>query len=100
MSLWGVILGTFGQGLLGYMLFMVVAFSPTGSDNLTPGQLNLLDLSLYLLPGSCLVSALIVLYGYRVGAGARIYWWYALPLLLTLIYVIYVLHLNRTTSSH
>lgn len=98
MSFTGVVLGTIGQLVLGYFLFMLVVFSGGGAANgATPGRwaLGILNLSIYLLPGLCVLSAGIVIQLYRHGAGGGAYGWYALPLLATALYLGYVYWLGR-----
>lgn len=87
------LLGTFGQLLLAYLLFMLVAFSGGGLANgqsLRPGQLKVLDLSIFALPGACGLSVLIVLCLQISGGGGWSYAWYALPLLATVLYLGYL----------
>ena len=60
MSSGWLILGTIGQLLLAYFLFMVVVFSGAGianGNNLGKLQLMLLNLSMYVLPAVCVLSA-------------------------------------------
>ena len=102
MALAWVIGGTIAQLLLAMFLFMFVAFSASGIGNvrtLTPLQDVLLTLSLFALPGSCLISATAVIYSYRTGAGPMSYWWHALPAVLAAIYLTYALLLNTARTS-
>ncbi|OOG55443.1 hypothetical protein [Rhodanobacter sp. C03] len=94
MSSGWLIFGTIAQLMLAYFLFMVVVFSAAGMGNtasLGRLQLAILNLSMYVLPALCVLSAGIVLYLYKHGASAASYWWYALPLAATALYLIYVI---------
>lgn len=96
---WGwTLLGMFGQLLLAYLLFMLVAFSGGGLANgrsLRPRQLQVLNLSIFVLPSACLGSALIVLGLQVFGAGAGAYAWHALPMVATVLYLGYLHWLVR-----
>lgn len=92
MSISWTLLGTFTQAMLGYLLFMLVAFSAGGlasGNQFRPAQMKVLDLSLFALPGSCALSAVIVLGLHWAGGSARSYGWYLLPLLVTALYFAY-----------
>lgn len=98
MSLPWVIMGTFIQVVLAIFLFVLVAFSAGGIDNLKqPGRLRatILDVSLYVLPVLCLVSAAIVIYEYTTGGSTASYWWYCLPGAVALIYAVYARRLKK-----
>ena len=96
---WGwTLLGMFGQLLLAYLLFMLVAFSGGGlasGRSLRPRQLRVLNLSIFVLPGACLCSALIVPGLQVAGGGAGAYAWHALPLVATALYLGYLRWLVR-----
>ncbi|WP_426688145.1 hypothetical protein [Rhodanobacter ginsengiterrae] len=92
MTMGWTLLGTFGQLVLGYLLFMLVAFSAGGlvsGNRFRPAQVKMLDLSMYALPGTCALSAVIVLCLHWVGGTASSYGWYVLPLIATTLYVAY-----------
>lgn len=98
MSILWTLLGTFGQLILAHVLFMLVAFSGGGlvsNGQIRPAQVKVLDLSLFVLPGACALSAVIVLCLHGWGGSARSYWWYALPLVMTLRYFAYFQSLVR-----
>jgi hypothetical protein len=89
------VLGTLGQLMLAHVLFMLVAFSAGGLANggqFRRVQMKILDLSLFALPGSCVLSAAIVLYLHWRGGSALSYGWHGLPLAATALYLTY-LHL-------
>ena len=88
MTLLWVVIGTIAQIILLGFLAMLAIFAGGGYANAPRSQLKtkLLDLSMLALPGSCLVAAGIVIYLYNNGGGVHSYWWYALPLAMTLIY--------------
>lgn len=95
--LW-VILGTISQACLAMLVFMIVAFSAGGIANgssLNSIQMGVLNLSLFILPGLCVISGGIVIYQYYNGGDASSYWWYAMPVLATVVYLIYAASLNK-----
>jgi hypothetical protein len=84
--------------MLGYFLFMVVVFSASGIGN--AGKLGriesaILNLSMFALPATCVVSALIVVYLYWRGGSAASYWWYGFPLAAAALYLTYATWLNN-----
>lgn len=98
MSVGWTLLGTFGQLMLGYLLFMLVAFSAGGlvsGNQFRRVQMKVLDLSLLVLPGACGLSAVIVLCLHWLGGSALSYWWYAMPLIAATLYVVYFSALVR-----
>ncbi|MEP6897848.1 MAG: hypothetical protein ABI870_04905 [Rhodanobacter sp.] len=98
MSFGWVLLGTMGQLMLAYFLFMVVVFSAGGIANgarLGKFHSGMLTLSIYLLPALCLVSAGIVLYLHGHAGSAASYWWYAMPLAATALYLAYAIALSH-----
>ena len=98
MSIGWTVLGTIGQVMLANVLFMLVAFSAGGFvSGRQVGRLamKILDLSLFVLPGSCALAALIVLYLHWQGGSGASYWWYALPLAATALYFAYLNALIR-----
>lgn len=98
MSIVWVIIGSFLQLCLALFLFMLVVFSGGGIANgssLGPVQLKIINLSMYLLPSICLLSAGIVIYQYLKGGSAYSYSWYALPVLATFFYFFYVNNLQN-----
>lgn len=97
MSLTWVIIGSLVQVMLAMFLFMLVGFSASSivnSNSLSKLQMGVLNLSLYALPATCMLSAAMVIYYYCVGASARAYWWYLLPMLLAAVYLVYASLLN------
>lgn len=98
MTLGWIIFGTIAQLMLGFFLFMLVVFSAAGIGNgghLDRFQLTLLNLSMIVLPAVCILSAGVVLYLYKHGGSALSYWWYALPLAVTSLYLVYAISLSR-----
>jgi len=93
MSIVWTLLGTFGQLMLACVLFMLVAFSAGGlvsGGQFRRIQVKILDLSLFVLPGACALSAMIVLYLHCRGSSALSYLWYALPLVTLALYLAYL----------
>ncbi len=98
MSLTWVIIGSIAQLMLAFFLFMLVVFSAAGIANnkaLKPIHLTPLNLSIYLLPALCLISAGVVIYQYRNGGDAQVYWWYLVPVVAAVVYLVYVTRLNK-----
>ena len=97
MSLVWIILGSIVQLLLATVFFMLVVFSSAGIANgrtLTYLQSKILDWSLYALPLSCVLSAVLVIFLYWIGGGSAAYWWYALPAAAIAAYLVFALKLN------
>jgi hypothetical protein len=77
------LLGTLGQLMLAYLLFMLAVFTGGGlasGHRFSVFQVKILDLSMFVLPGTCGLSALIVCFLHWQGCSAWSYGWYALPL--------------------
>ncbi|MBR9872435.1 MAG: hypothetical protein GYB26_14970 [Gammaproteobacteria bacterium] len=93
MALGWVVAGTIGQFLLAYMMFILVvfAFSAVGNTHrLSPLDSSVLDSAMYSVPASCIVSAIVVIVLYRMGAGKLAYLWYTAPLFLFSGYLVYI----------
>lgn len=92
MSFGWTLLGTIGQLMLANFLFMLVVFSGGGivtGNQLSRLQLKILDLSMFALPAACALSVVIVIYLHWRGGSAMSYWWYAMPLAATALYLAY-----------
>jgi len=101
MSFGWTLAGTIAQLMLALFLFMVVVFSAGGIANgasLDKFQLGILNASMYVLPALCVLSALIVVYLQWHGGGAMSYWWYAMPLAATVLYLAYAIILGRSVT--
>ena len=73
MSIGWTLLCTFGQLMLAYVLFMLVVFSAGGvvkGGPFRPAQMKILDASMFVLPGTCGLSAIIVWYLHWAGSTA------------------------------
>ncbi len=93
MSLTGVIVGTFLQMMLAYFLFMLAVFAGGGVANggsLGKYALMVLDFSMFILPGLCVLSSAAVIYFYFAGGSANSYWWYAAPVFGAAVYIMFV----------
>ncbi len=100
MSLFWVVCSVVGQLSLAFMLFMLVAFSAGGIANaggVSARDMLLLNVSLYVLPLLCLVSAGLMIHGYLSGASARAYWWHLLPIPPAIAYVLFALSLSGSS---
>lgn len=99
MSLLWVILGTIAQLMLAVFLFMVVAFSAGdifNNDSLNKLQMTILNMSLFVLPGICILSAGMVIYYYIVGGSSTVYWWNIVPVISAALYLIYAISLKQS----
>lgn len=98
MSLGWVIAGSIGQALLGFQLCMLAVFAGASignGHNIGKFQANILGLSMIGLPLSCALSGGIVIYLYKTGSSAWAYWWYAMPLVLVVLYFKFALKIYR-----
>lgn len=83
MSLGWTLLGAIGQLVLANFMFMPAVFIGGGAASGTSRSksvLRVLDLSMYLLPALCVLSAGIVICLHGLGGSAMSYGWYAMPL--------------------
>jgi hypothetical protein len=102
MSFGWTIVGTLAQLMLAFFLFMVVVFSAGGIANgasLGKLHLGILNFSMYFLPALCILSAIIVAYLHRHGGSVKSYWWYAMPLAGTGLYLSYAICLVRFCAT-
>lgn len=102
MSLSWTVLGSIGQLLLAYLLFMAAAFSGAGVVNGPPldkRSLAVMNAAMFLLPGACVLAATIVVALYLAGAGPAAYWWFALPLVPATLHVACLRRLGRRPSA-
>lgn len=86
--------GTVAQLMLAGFLFMMVVFSAAGIGNgvaLGKLQLAIFNLSVFVVPALCVLSAGIVVYLHMHGGSASSYWWYAMPLGATVVYFVYAI---------
>ena len=93
MSLGWTLLGAIGQLVLANFMFMPAVFIGGGAASGTSRSksvLRVLDLSMYLLPALCVLSAGIVICLHGLGGSAMSYGWYAMPLVGALLYMGYV----------
>lgn len=98
MTLFWVVTGTVLQIFLAYFLFMLAAFAGGGLANgnsLKPIQIKILDMSLFALPGLCVLSAGIVIVLYNQGASANSYWWYLMPVIAAVTYFKYAMKVGK-----
>lgn len=101
MSIGWTLAGTVAQLMLALFLFMLVVFSASGIAHgaaLDKLQMGLLNLSMYLLPALCVLSALIVVYLHWHGGSAMSYWWYTMPLAAAVLYLVYAVMLSQYAS--
>lgn len=98
-TLWTVLGSIAMLGLVAPMAFMLVVFSGGALANgrvLSAVQEHVLDVSLWLLPMLCVLSAGIVIYLHRHGGSALAYAWYALPFAGVAAYLVWA---NALTGS-
>ena len=97
MSLGWVIAGSIFQFMSAYIMFLLAVFAGGAAANnhvLSAFQLRVLDWSLYLLPGLCVASGLLVIILYISGRGGWSYVWHLLPALALIIYLVYLQSLS------
>lgn len=98
MSLGWVIAGSIVQLQMCVVLFMMVVLSASGiGDRHGPGRMHtaILNGCMVALPATALLSAVVVICLYFRDAGAIGYWWYALPLGATVLYMGYAVALAK-----
>ncbi|MEN9867375.1 MAG: hypothetical protein RL748_2965 [Pseudomonadota bacterium] len=98
MSLVWVILGTFGQLVLMMFFFMLAAFAGGGmanGGNLSRFGTFVIGVSMVLLPGSCVVSAGVVIYAYVKDWGPQAYYYYLWPLAVLALYLLLMPGLSK-----
>ncbi|GLQ96166.1 hypothetical protein [Dyella mobilis] len=102
MTLGWTLLGTIVQMGLVPFLFMVVVFSASSIGNdgsLGKFHTGLLNLCIFALPAISALSALIVIFLHWHGGGAESYWWYAMPVVATVLYLVYAITLAHRTAK-
>jgi len=77
MSLFVVVIGTIFQLGLAGVLFMFFVMGAGAGNN------GVLTIGIFGAPISCLISIGLVIHSYKVGGSSSIYWWYTMPLILT-----------------
>ena len=98
MSLLWVIAGSIFQVFLSVFLFMLVAVSAgsiANNNTVSELQSSILNISIYLLPLICLLSAGIVIFQYTMNSSSLSYWWNTLPIAMTIIYLLFTLSLSK-----
>lgn len=79
-------------------MFMFAVFAGGGmanGNNLSPLAIRILDLSMLALPGSCVISAGVVIYLYNTGGGRSSYGWYLLPFAVAGLYMMFISNMKR-----
>jgi hypothetical protein len=96
------IFGSIAQLMLAYMLFMLAVFAGGGMANgrkLAKRQIRYLDRAMVALPGSAVLSVVIVLYHYYDGSGPWAFMWYALPVLPVIAYLTFLKKLSSRSKN-
>lgn len=99
-ALWTT-LGTVAQLSLGMFLFMLAVFVGAGianGKNLGAFDMGVLNASMFGLPGTCALSAGIVLLLHYRGSGPASYGWHALPVVVAVLYLLYAVTLSRRSE--
>ena len=81
MSRWVVILGSLMQLILAPYLFI---FAVMGAG---AGKNEIIGIGMWALPLSCIISAALVIYFYKTNSSKASYFWYILPIFLTILFV-------------
>ncbi|MFP2962129.1 hypothetical protein ACLEPN_31200 [Myxococcus sp. 1LA] len=98
MSMVGLVVGVVAQLMFAFVLFMLVVFSAGGTLNnreLTPLQGHILDHCMWLVPGSSVVTAALLVVGHLTRASWLSHAWHLLPVATAGVYVAYVSALGR-----
>ncbi len=95
-----VAFGTYAQFSLAFMLFMFVVFSAASTGNnassISRFQSFILHGSMYILPLSCIASALFVKHAHHSGIGTSLYYWlYLLPIILVVFYITFLNYVSK-----
>ena len=93
MGLWGLIGSCVAMIAMAYFLFMVgaiVGSSYANGRNLSPRLIRILDLFIFILPGSACLAFIMLIVGYKSDWGVHSYWWCALPCLATISYFLFI----------
>ncbi|MDP3699597.1 MAG: hypothetical protein Q8R72_01680 [Hylemonella sp.] len=101
MSFFWMVLSVVAQLGLAMMLFLLVAFSGGGianQDKVSKGVLLVIDVSLYVLPLLCFISAGLMVHAYLSGASARGFWWHLLPLPAAIAYLVFAISLSGSSG--
>lgn len=97
LSLMGVIIGSIFELIFCVFCFMVVAFSGGALANGGASKVvvKVLNYFLCLIPISCIVCAIVVIFAYSSGFGSNFYWLFAVPPALLVTYFIIIARLAR-----
>ena len=101
MSFFWMVVSVVAQLGLAMMLFLLVAFSGGGianQDNISKSVILVLDVSLYVLPLLCFISAGLMIQGYLSEASARTYWWHLLPIPPAIAYLVFAISLSGSSG--
>lgn len=93
MSLGWVIAGSLFQFMSAYVMFLLAVFDGGAVANnyvLSAFQLRVLDWALYLLPGLCVASGLLIIVLYVSGRGGWSYAWHLVPVLTVVVYMVFL----------
>ena len=98
MSLTVLIIGCFLQFMFAGFQMMFVIFSASGAVNthtIKGFKLTLLNSSIVILPLSSLVTVILLIVFYSSDSPYLSNWWHAIPVALSILYLIYVTALTR-----
>jgi len=87
-----VIFGTIMQLLFALFTFFMTVFAGGGFINkggVSDIDIQILEMSIFVLPSLCLIAILMVLIKYSNGASVRAYAWHGLPILGWVVYYFY-----------
>ncbi|WP_223578226.1 hypothetical protein [Kangiella taiwanensis] len=102
MSLTVLIIGCFLQFMFAGFQMMFVIFSASGAVNthtIKGFKLALLNSSIIILPLSSLITIVLLIVFYNSGSPYLSNWWHAMPVGLSILYLIYVTALTRGEST-
>ncbi|RDX36351.1 hypothetical protein DZA50_04605 [Kangiella sp. HD9-110m-PIT-SAG07] len=102
MSLTVLILGCFLQFIFAGFQIMFVIFSASGAVNthtIKGLKLNLLNASIFILPLASVITVILLITFYVNNSPLLSNWWHAIPVALSVVYLVYVTVLTKGEST-
>ena len=102
MSLTVLIIGCFLQFMFAGFQSMFVIFSASGAVNthtISGFKLKLLNASIFILPLSSIATIILLVILYNTQSVYLSNWWHAIPVVLWILYLVYVTALTKTEES-
>ncbi len=102
MSMTVLVVGVAAQAVLAFMQFMMVVFSAAGTLNtrdLSRGHTHILNACMWVLPGTSVATAALLIVGYRLRAAWLSNAWHLVPVGCFALYLVYVVRLGKQPRS-